>query len=91
MNSKKEELLISDRNDTKIKYLKVQDKLYKVFYISFYYMNIEADETNMTVDDVPADEIFDIQDFKDFRIALMNKTGNNVAEIIDFGIRKKIG
>lgn len=53
-------------------------------------MNIEADETDLTVDDVPAEEVFDVQDFKDFRIALMNKAGNKMAEIIDFGRRKKI-
>ena len=90
LGSVKEESFISDRNDTKIKYLKVQDKLYKVFHISFYYMNIEADETDLTVDDVPAEEVFDVRDFKDFRIALMNKSGNKMAEIIDFGRRKKI-
>lgn len=91
LGSVKEELFISDRNDTKIKFLKVKDKLYKVFHISFYYMSIEADETDLTADDVPAEEVFTIEDFKDFHIALMNKTGNNVAEIIDFGSRKKIG
>ena len=86
----KEELHISDRNNTRIKYLKLQDKLYKVFHISFYFMNIEADETDLTTDDVPAEEVFDVQEFKEFRVALMNKTGNKVAEIIDFGSRKKI-
>lgn len=54
-------------------------------------MSIEADETNLIVADVPAEEVFDIQDFKDFRITLMNKTGNKVAEIIDFDSRKKVG
>lgn len=53
-------------------------------------MNIEADETDLTTDDVPAEEVFDVQEFKEFRVALMNKTGNKVAEIIDFGSRKKI-
>lgn len=54
-------------------------------------MSIKADETDLTSADVPAEEVFDIQDFKDFRITLMNKTGNQVAEIIDFDRQKKIG
>lgn len=68
----------------------MQDKLYKVFHISFYYMSIKADETDLTSADVPDEEVFDVQDFKDFRIALMNKTGNQVAEIIGFDSQKKI-
>lgn len=67
------------------------DKLYAVKDISFYYMNIEADETDLTIDDVSVDVVFDVQDFKDFKIALMNKAWNQMAEIIDFTGRKKIG
>lgn len=53
-------------------------------------MSIKADETDLTSADVPDEEVFDVQDFKDFRIALMNKTGNQVAEIIGFDSQKKI-
>lgn len=69
-------------NDTKIKYLKVMNKLYQVTRISFYYMIIEATETDLSLDDVPPDEVWDIEDFKNYKIRLINNGGQ--AEIIDF-------
>ena len=67
-------------NDTKIKYLKVMNKLYQVTRISFYYMIIEATETDLSLDDVPPDEVWDIEDFKNYKIRLINNGGQ--AEII---------
>lgn len=69
-------------NNTKIKYLSVQDKLYVVTDISFFYFHIEAVETDMMVGDVPADEVWDIEGFKDYKITLINNGGE--AEIVDF-------
>ena len=69
-------------NNTKIKYLKVHDKqLYQITDISFFYMSIEAVETDIMVGDVPADEVWDIEEFKTFKIKLINNGGH--AEIID--------
>ena len=44
-------------------------------------MSIEAVETDIMVGDVPADEVWDIEEFKTFKIKLINNGGH--AEIID--------
>ena len=59
-------------NKTKIKYLLVVDKLYKVTDINFFDLTLEASETNLLVPDVPAEEIFRLEDFKEFRVTLRN-------------------
>ncbi|MBS5129908.1 MAG: hypothetical protein KHZ01_05410 [Lachnospiraceae bacterium] len=61
--------------DTKIKYLKVMDKLYRVADISFYYKTIRAVETGHQIADVPEHVIFEISDFADFKITLVNNNG----------------
>jgi hypothetical protein len=68
-------------NSTKIKYLKVTDKIYEVIKISFFYMSIEAVETELSVDDVPENEIWDIVEFKHYKVKLINNNG--AAEIIN--------
>ena len=45
-------------------------------------MRIEAIETNLTATDVPEDELWDISDFKNYKIKLINNGGQ--AEILDF-------
>lgn len=67
---------------SKIKYLQVLDKVYQVTSISFYYMKIEAKETELSATDVPADELFDWLLFKDYGVKLVNNGGQ--AKIIDF-------
>ena len=67
-------------NETRIKYIRVLDKLYEVETISFYYFTVTAKETDKSLDDVPLEEVFDITDFKDFKITLRNWQGN----IVDF-------
>lgn len=69
-------------NNTKIKYLKVMDKVYQINHISFYYMSLEASEKELTIDDIPADELWDIEDLKNYKINLINSGGQ--AEVIDF-------
>ena len=69
-------------NNTKIKYLNIKDKIYEVTRISFYYMTIEASETDLPIADVPEDELWDIEEFKDYKIKLINNGGQ--AEILDF-------
>lgn len=73
-------------NNTKIKYLKVLDKIYRIRELSFFYMSIEAVETDMVVGDVPADEVWDIEEFKNYKIKLINNGGH--AEIVDFSAWK---
>lgn len=71
-----------------MKYLKVIDKIYEIKKISFYYMEIEAEQTDLTVDDVPEDETWDVEEFKNYKVKLINGSGK--AEIVDFEkFRKK--
>ena len=66
--------------ETKIKFLKVADRIYKVTDIKFSNLILEASETDLLASDVPAEELFDVRDFKDFRVILRNWKGN----LIDF-------
>lgn len=50
-------------------------------------MSIEAVETDMVVGDVPADEVWDIEEFKNYKIKLINNGGQ--AEIVDFSEWKR--
>lgn len=45
-------------------------------------MTIEAIETKLTAADVSEDELWDISDFKNYKIKLINNGGQ--AEIVDF-------
>lgn len=56
------------------------DKLYSVEKISFYDFTVIAAETDKTISDVPAEEVFDISDFREFHVTLNNWHG----EVIDF-------
>lgn len=52
-------------------------------------MEIEASETDLTVDDVAECELWDIEDFKNYRVKLVNNGG--MGEIVDIEeFRKKI-
>ena len=45
-------------------------------------MTIEAIETNLTATDVSEDELWDLEEFKDYRVKLINN--GRQAEILDF-------
>lgn len=60
---------------TKIEYLMVQDKLYRVTDIDFAEMRLEASECDLTAALVPEETVFRLEDFKDFRIKLRNWQG----------------
>lgn len=74
-------------NGTRINYIKVKDKLYTVSKISFYDFTVSAEETNLTIDEVPQSEVFDITDFKDFHVRLHNWSGN-VVDLLEYIGRK---
>lgn len=76
-------------NNTKIKYLLVCDKLYKVTDINFSDLTLEAGETNLLVPDVPAEEIFRLEDFKEFRVTLRNWQGK-VVNFADYVENRKL-
>ena len=48
--------------------------------ISFYDFTVVAKETDLTVDDVPEKEVFDLTDLKEFKVTLRNWHGN----VVDF-------
>lgn len=45
-------------------------------------MEIEASETDLTIDDVPEDEVWDIEEFRNYKVKLVNNGG--MGEIVDF-------
>lgn len=69
-------------NNTNIRYIKVSDKIYQITDISFFYMSVEATETNLALADLPEYEVFDFEFFKNYKVKLVNNAGK--AEIIDF-------
>lgn len=72
-------------NNTKIKYLKAIDKIYEIKKISFFYMTIEGVETDLIVDDVLECELWDIGEFKNYRIKLINNGGKGkIVDIEEF-------
>lgn len=46
-------------------------------------MTVEAVETDLAVDDVLDDEVWDIGEFKNYKVRLTNGSGGK-AEIVDF-------
>ena len=60
-------------NNTKIQYISVADtKIYKVTDINFRNLTIKASETDLSIDDVPENEVFPIEEFGEFRVRLIN-------------------
>ena len=69
-------------NDTKIKFLSVADKIYKIKDIDFKNLTIEAAETDLSIVDVPENEVFPIEEFGEFRVRLCND--GRMGAIVDF-------
>ena len=69
-------------NNTKIKFLNVEGKIYQVTDISFFHMTIEAVETDLTVSDVPECELWNISEFERYKVKLINNSG--MGEIVYF-------
>lgn len=69
-------------NNTKIQYISVADKIYKVTDIDFCNLTIEASETNLSIADVPENEVFPVEEFGEFKVRLINGCG--MGEIVDF-------
>lgn len=68
-------------NDTRIQYLLVGGKLYQVTHIDFFELTIEARESDLSVSDVPEEEVFCLEDFGEFKVTLRNGGG----KVVDFG------
>ena len=52
------------------------DKVYKVTNTDFNNLIIEASETDLVAADIPANELFSLEDFKEFKVRLRNWKGN---------------
>ena len=78
-------------DETRIKYIKIADdsKLYSVEKISFYDFTVVAKETDLTISDVPVEEVFDITDLKEFKITLRNWHGN-VVDFVNYVKNRKL-
>ena len=70
-----------------MKYISVGKKLYEIIKISFFYMEVEAVQTDLKINDVPESEVWDIWEFEYYKVKLINNGGQ--AEIIDFDKWKK--
>lgn len=51
-------------------------------------MSMEVSETNSLITNVPEDEVWRIEDFKNYSIKLINNGGQ--AEIVDFSKYRKV-
>lgn len=69
-------------NDTRIKYLLVAGKLYKVVNIDFSDLILDAIEMDLDVSDVLEEEIFWLEDFREFKVTLRNGRGKGT--VVDF-------
>lgn len=65
-----------------MKYILVADKIYEIKKISFFYKVVEAVETDLTVNEVPESEAWDIGEFEHYKVTLVNNSRQ--AEVIDF-------
>ena len=65
-----------------MKYILVADKIYEIRKISFFYKVVEAVETDLTVNEVPESEAWDIGEFEHYKVTLVNNSRQ--AEVIDF-------
>ena len=60
-------------NNTRIQYLSVADTtIYKVKDINFCNSTIEATKTELSIADIPENEVFPVEEFGEFRIRLIN-------------------
>ena len=60
-------------NTSKIKYVTINNKLYQIKAISFFHMTMTLVPCDTSIDDVPVDEIFPVEECRrDFRITIEN-------------------
>lgn len=61
------------KNITKIKYIYIGEKVYKVTDISILDSYIEAAETELSTDEIPENELWDIEELGQYQIKLLNR------------------
>lgn len=60
---------------SKIKYINLLDKIYHVTHISFFTMELVAEETALTDVTVSEDEVFDVIDYPNLKVTLVDLDG----------------
>ena len=74
---------------SKIKYINLSNKIYRVIHISFFTMELVAEETILSAT-VPEDEVFDVMDYPGLKVTLIDMDGR--AEEIDLkGLSRRVG
>lgn len=71
------------KNDTKIKYIQIADKIYLIDYISFATMTIKAVEYDVPAAELPESEIWQLHELDEFKITLRNRQ-TKPSDVIDF-------
>ena len=66
---------------SKIKYINLSNKIYRVIHILFFTMELVAEETILPAAVVPEDEVFDVMDYPGLKVTLIDMDGR--AEEID--------
>ncbi len=61
------------KNISKIKYILIGGKIYKVTDISVAELHIEAAETELSTDEIPENELWDIEELGQYQIKLLNR------------------
>lgn len=62
---------------SKIKYINLSDKIYRVIHISFFTMELAAEETILSAATVPEDEVFDVMDYPGLKVTLIDMDGQS--------------
>ena len=57
------------------------DKIYKVIHIDFCNLAIETIQIDLSIDGVPEDEIFPVEEFREFRVRLINDGGDKKSDV----------
>lgn len=56
------------------------DKIYKVTNIDFCNLAIQAAQTDLSIADIPEDEVFPVEEFGEFRVRLINGDSGGMGE-----------
>lgn len=62
---------------SKIKYINLSNKIYRVKHISFFTMELVAEETTLSAATVPEDEVFDVMDYPGLKVTLIGLDGQS--------------
>ena len=60
---------------SKIKYINLSNKIYRVTHISFFTMELVAEETTLSAAIVPEDDVFDVMDYPGLKVTLIGLDG----------------